>query len=161
MGPCHSECVYTWMASDSLDHFHCTDEQAPTMLTSAFAADSYVVKLSVALKRTPRWLFSATTCTREITFISFSLAVRARSSRVGKRKERGVSRELLVIALRYVQHLVADTKIGSDKTTKVCRRGNYIGATWSSLYYLRSSSLRLPMFLQIWIEISVQGTRDL
>jgi len=37
------------MASDSLDHFHCTDEQAPAMLTSVFAAETPVVKLSVAL----------------------------------------------------------------------------------------------------------------
>jgi len=37
------------MASDSLDHFHCTDEQALAMLTSVFAAETPVVKLSVAL----------------------------------------------------------------------------------------------------------------
>lgn len=34
-------CVYTWMVSDSLDHFHCTDEHAPTMLTSVHREDSW------------------------------------------------------------------------------------------------------------------------
>lgn len=84
------------MASDLLDHFHCTDEQAPAMLTSAFARETSVVKLSAAaVEANERRLFNVTARTREITFIPVTREI---ISRVGKRKAEEASRELLVIA---------------------------------------------------------------